>query len=254
MSIYDTGLTLAYCVAVAFIFGACMGSFLNCTAIRIGRGENFVKGRSHCMSCGHDLYLKDLIPIVSWLALKGRCRYCHEKVSGRYVLVEVIFALLTVCCLLKFDLTILCLRNYIFISVLYLLTLTDIDTMTIPDGCHIIAVIAWAATSLMMYGKSVMRRYQAPCRSGTVLRIYRYTVRDDNILHTGAGIQYSGKTKREGVPVWSLDRNGGSDRAVCRRTSDKLVLRSAGNIAGRSTEKMYINLKERNVRPLLTDK
>ena len=156
MSIYDTGLTLAYCVAVAFIFGACMGSFLNCTAIRIGRGENFVKGRSHCMSCGHDLYLKDLIPIVSWLALKGRCRYCHEKVSGRYVLVEVIFALLTVCCLLKFDLTILCLRNYIFISVLYLLTLTDIDTMTIPDGCHIIAIIAWAATSPMMYGRSVI--------------------------------------------------------------------------------------------------
>ena len=153
MSIYDTGFSLGYGIVVALIFGACMGSFLNCTAIRIGRGENFIKGRSHCMSCGHDLYLKDLIPVLSWVFLRGRCRYCHEKVSGRYVLVEVLFALITVACLLKFDLTWLCLRNYIFLSVLYLLTLTDIDTMIIPDSCHVIAALAWIATAPLLYGK-----------------------------------------------------------------------------------------------------
>ena len=72
MSIYDTGFSLIYCIIVAFIFGACMGSFLNCAAVRIGRGESFIKGRSHCMHCGHELSLKDLVPVLSWVFLRGR--------------------------------------------------------------------------------------------------------------------------------------------------------------------------------------
>ena len=151
MSIYDTGFSLIYSIIVAFVFGACMGSFLNCTAIRICRGEDFVKGRSHCMNCGHDLYLKDLVPIFSWVFLKGKCRYCHAKISARYPLVEIIFALVSVACLLKFDVTLLCARNYIYLSVLYLLTLTDIETMTIPDSCHIIMALVWFATCPFLY-------------------------------------------------------------------------------------------------------
>ncbi|MBQ6401256.1 MAG: prepilin peptidase [Firmicutes bacterium] len=135
---------------MALILGACMGSFLNCTAIRIGRSETFVRGRSHCMHCGHELSVKDLIPVISWVWLKGRCRYCREKISARYPLVEIIFALVTLACLLKFDLTVLCLRNYILLSVLFLLTLTDLDTMTIPDSCHIIAVVAWVLSAPLL--------------------------------------------------------------------------------------------------------
>lgn len=150
MSIYDTSFCMIYGIVLALILGACMGSFLNCTAIRIGRGEDFVKGRSHCMVCGHDLNTKDLIPILSWVFLKGKCRYCGAKIPARYVMVEIIFALVSVACLLKFDLTVLCLRNYVFLSVLYLLTLTDIDTMTIPDSCHIIAALVWIASAPLL--------------------------------------------------------------------------------------------------------
>lgn len=106
------------------------------------------------MNCGHDLYLKDLVPIASWVFLRGKCRYCHEKVSFRYPLVEIIFALISVACLLKFDLTLLCLRNYIYLAVLYLLTLTDIDTMTIPDSCHVISALVWIASAPMLYGRN----------------------------------------------------------------------------------------------------
>ena len=162
MSIYDTSFSLIYGIVVAFILGACMGSFLNCTAIRIGQGENFVKGRSHCMHCGHELHAKDLVPILSWVFLKGKCRYCHEKISARYPLVEIIFALVKVACLLKFDVTVLCLRNYIYLCVLYLLTLTDLDTMTIPDSCHVIAVIVWIASApLLMDGHEVLTHVAA---------------------------------------------------------------------------------------------
>ncbi len=152
ISIYDSTFILVYCVAVALIFGACMGSFLNCTAIRIVKGEAFVKGRSHCVSCGHDLSWMDLIPVVSWVSLGGKCRYCGAKVSARYPITEVAFALLSAACLLKFDLTVLCLRNYIFLAILFLLTLTDMDSMEIPDSCHIIMTAAWVATAPFIYG------------------------------------------------------------------------------------------------------
>lgn len=128
-----------------------MGSFLNCTAIRITRGEAFVKGRSHCVHCGHDLSWKDLIPVVSWISLSGKCRYCGEKISARYPVTEIIFALLTAACLLKFDLTVMCARNFIFLAMLFLLTLTDIDSMTIPDSCHVIMVLAWIVTAPALY-------------------------------------------------------------------------------------------------------
>ena len=133
-----------YFGVLAFIFGACMGSFLNCAAYRVVRGESFIKGRSKCPSCGHELGIRDLFPVISWIALKGKCRYCGSRVSARYILTETLFGLLTVICLIAFGPTLLCARNYIFICVLFVLTLTDIDDMTIPDGCHVAAVITWA--------------------------------------------------------------------------------------------------------------
>lgn len=151
MSIYGYTPIFVYCIIVAFIFGTCMGSFLNCVAWRSVRGESFLKGHSHCTSCGHELGVKDLIPVISWLSTGGKCRYCGAKVSARYPITEIVFGLITVICLLKFDLTVLCLRNYIFLAVLFVLTLTDIDDMIIPDGCHIIAVVAWIAAEPFLF-------------------------------------------------------------------------------------------------------
>jgi len=70
---------IAYFGLITFIFGLVLGSFLNCTAMRIVKKENWVKGRSHCINCGHDLGAKDLIPLISYLQTGGRCRYCKRK-------------------------------------------------------------------------------------------------------------------------------------------------------------------------------
>ena len=137
---HKTGLT-----AVAAAFGAVMGSFLNCAAFRIARNQPFVKGHSRCPACGHDLGPMELVPVFSWLIQRGRCKWCGERISPRYPLTELAFALISVLCLLRFDLTILCLRNLVFLGCLFLLTLTDLDAMLIPDGCHIAAVAAWLA-------------------------------------------------------------------------------------------------------------
>lgn len=145
MSIYEYRPALVYCVVLACCFGAVMGSFLNCAAFRVVRGESFLKGRSRCPKCGHTLGPLELIPVVSWLMQRGRCKACGERVSIRYPLTELGFGLLTALCLLRFDLTVECLRNYVFLCCLFMLTLTDLEDMTIPDGCHIVSVLAWAA-------------------------------------------------------------------------------------------------------------
>lgn len=143
MSIWDSRGLLVYCCVVALMLGAAFGSFLNCAAWRIAHGESFLRGRSRCPQCGHALAARDLVPIFSWLFLRGRCRYCKAPVPARYVLAELAFALLTLLCLLRFDLTILCLRNWIFLCCLFCLSLVDLETFTIPDGCLLLAAGAW---------------------------------------------------------------------------------------------------------------
>jgi len=72
-----------------FIFGLIVGSFLNCVIYRFEKNESFLKGRSYCPKCKHTLNWKDLIPIFSFLILKGKCRYCSKKISLQYPLVEL---------------------------------------------------------------------------------------------------------------------------------------------------------------------
>ena len=137
---------LIYFLFCAGIFGAAMGSFLNCAAWRIAHNESFLTGRSRCPACGHTLGAADLVPIFSWLFLRGRCRYCRAPVSPRYVLAECAFSALTVLTLRRFDVSVLCLRNYVFLCCLFCLSLVDLDSFLIPDGCLIIPALVWVLT------------------------------------------------------------------------------------------------------------
>lgn len=78
---------------VIFIFGLIVGSFLNCVIYRLETNDSFVRGRSFCPNCKHTLALQDLIPVLSFLFLRGRCRYCKNPISWQYPLVEVSTAL-----------------------------------------------------------------------------------------------------------------------------------------------------------------
>lgn len=74
--------------AVIFMFGAVIGSFLNVCIYRLPKEESLIKVNSHCMSCGAFIQKRDLIPIFSWIMLRGKCRNCKAKIAGRYPLVE----------------------------------------------------------------------------------------------------------------------------------------------------------------------
>src|SRR6478735_1334247 len=79
-----------------FALGACVGSFLNVVAWRLPRGEGLVTPPSHCPKCNHHLAWFDNIPVFGWIALGGKCRYCHASISARYPIIEAITGLLFV--------------------------------------------------------------------------------------------------------------------------------------------------------------
>ena len=66
------------------VLGAMIGSFMNVVSARLSKGEDFIHGRSYCPHCRHTLRAFDLIPLVSFLCLKGKCRYCKKWISIRY--------------------------------------------------------------------------------------------------------------------------------------------------------------------------
>jgi len=72
-----------------FLFGLVVGSFLNCVIYRLETGKSFLIGRSFCPQCKRKLAVLDLIPVFSFLFLKGRCRYCKKRISVQYPLVEI---------------------------------------------------------------------------------------------------------------------------------------------------------------------
>lgn len=135
----------AYILIVAAVLGLVVGSFVNCWAWRYVRGESVVRGRSHCATCGHDLSARDLVPVFSWLASKGRCRYCGEKVSARYPATEFICAIAFVAITAVYGLSLETAELLAFAAILLFLSLTDIDDTIIPNGCIIAAIAVRAA-------------------------------------------------------------------------------------------------------------
>ena len=126
------GFTVYFC-AVAFLLGACMGSFLNCMAWRIVHGESVLRGRSHCDACGHVLTARDLVPIVSFLAHHGHCRHCGVKLSARHVWAETVTGAVFVLIVLKFDISLQALGALALACVLLAGAFADLEGYIIPD-------------------------------------------------------------------------------------------------------------------------
>jgi leader peptidase (prepilin peptidase)/N-methyltransferase len=116
----------------AFLFGLCIGSFLNVVIYRLPRGEG-LGGRSHCPHCKAQLSWVDLIPLVSFVLLRARCRRCRAPIAWRYPLVELTTGLLALAIVHRFGFTAAAGLYFAFSAALVAVTLIDLDWKIIPD-------------------------------------------------------------------------------------------------------------------------
>jgi leader peptidase (prepilin peptidase)/N-methyltransferase len=130
--IYLTELPLGFFLTIFFLLGVIIGSFLNVYLYRLHTGKSLM-GSSHCLSCGNPLRAYELVPLFSYLALRGRCRKCHSHIPKRYFLVELLTGVLFVgVALVAIDILTL-LHLLFFVSVLTVIAVYDIYHMVIPD-------------------------------------------------------------------------------------------------------------------------
>ena len=115
-----------------FAAGATVGSFLNVVIARVPQGESIVSPGSRCPRCKKPIAWYDNIPLVSWLLLRAKCRKCGEPISARYLLVELLTALIAVALVRHFGPTPAALGAFIFASALVALAYIDMDTWLLP--------------------------------------------------------------------------------------------------------------------------
>ena len=128
---------------IIFIFGVVIGSFLNVCILRLPEHKTIVTEPSHCMKCGYRLQWYALVPLVSWILLKGRCRKCKEPISKQYPIIEAVngvaWCLIAVVRGISDDLpyngTTVCYMA--LFSVLLVISVIDFRTYEIPLGCNI---------------------------------------------------------------------------------------------------------------------
>ncbi len=114
-----------------FVFGACIGSFLNVVIYRVPAGKSIVTPGSHC-GCGQPIAWYDNIPVLSWFILRGKARCCGRSYSIRYAFIELLTALLFLACWLLFA-PAKAIVGMVFLSILLSATFIDLDHMIIPD-------------------------------------------------------------------------------------------------------------------------
>ena len=133
----------AYLLFVAVLLGLAMGSFAACMADRIAAGGDFLRGRSRCDSCGHVLSARELIPVVSWLMQKGRCRWCGAKIPVRCPLTELLCAAAFAGIALRYGVTLRTAQDCVLTVLLLAVALVDYDTGLIPDGLLLAMAADW---------------------------------------------------------------------------------------------------------------
>lgn len=131
-----------------FIYGLLIGSFLNVCIYRIPRQESIAFPSSHCPSCNTNLKWYDNIPLFSYLSLQGKCRYCRDKISSQYPIIELLNGLIYLVLFYKFHLSIDFVFYALISSTLIVVTLIDLKEMIIPDSL----VIVILALSILQKG------------------------------------------------------------------------------------------------------
>lgn len=143
---------------IIFLFGICIGSFLNVVILRVPAGESVIglkrskeekEKASHCMSCGAKIRPVDLIPVFSWIMLRGKCHSCGHKISPRYPIVESLNGILYVLTFYVLDINVKSIITCVLMTFLIIIGFIDWDTKEIYIG--MVAIILLLAFPLAYF-------------------------------------------------------------------------------------------------------
>jgi leader peptidase (prepilin peptidase)/N-methyltransferase len=196
------------------LLGLAFGSFFNVCIHRIPLGQSIVTPPSHCPRCKKKIRPCDNIPILSWVLLRGRCRSCRQPISLRYPLVEAGTALLFVAVFARSGLSWQTASGLVFVSLLLVMALIDLDHQVIPFRLSIPGVVLGIALSFLPPGRTIDALLGAAAGAGFVLfawLLWRYVL---------AGVfRKFGIDQKEGI--------GGGDLPFAAMLGSFLGLRSA---------------------------
>lgn len=131
------------------LFGACVGSFLNVCIYRLPLGRSVVKPRSHCPRCHNLIHWYDNVPLLSYIILQGKCRHCGGHISPRYILVEVVTAVLSIATYAHFKSMPEYLIYFCFlVAPLIVVVFIDLEHRLIPDVISVPGIVAGAMARL----------------------------------------------------------------------------------------------------------
>ncbi|MFI3115377.1 MAG: prepilin peptidase [Clostridia bacterium] len=141
-----------------FTMGTFIGSFLNVVIYRVPIKESIVFGRSHCTNCNTQIKNYDLVPIFSYLILKGKCRNCKSVISPRYAIVEFFTGVIFLIAFLINGLNPLSIAIAGFSAILIVITLIDLDTMTIPDSLLVAIAVLIVPFAILQNNITIQER------------------------------------------------------------------------------------------------
>lgn len=136
---------------IVLLYGLVIGSFLNVCIYRIPEEKTIVTERSHCMSCGYQLRWFDMIPVVSFVALHGKCRKCGAKISAQYPLVEALNGILYVIVFLVNGVNWTSVLYCLLVSALIVLSVIDFRTYEIPFGINLFILVLGLIHTMLDY-------------------------------------------------------------------------------------------------------
>lgn len=135
-----------------FLYGVLIGSFLNVCIYRIPREESINFPPSHCTTCNYKLRLIDLVPVLSYLFLGGKCRSCKEKISLKYPVIELLNGIMYLLLFLNFGFSVTFIKYCIFTSIMIVIAMIDFETTFVYRSITILAMIVGSILTIIQAG------------------------------------------------------------------------------------------------------